>query len=398
MTVNIAAFSLHRYEHFVGHLAQAGALARFYYAHRLSTDHRRLGIAADQAVNVFLPAYLAGAHMRYAPPTDTGTCYDFHSALWQAMVLRRWRPAAVLQTVIGYRVEKLMARAKRDSAAVLAHAVTPYWGRQLDLEREEWCRLGLDDRGRRWTMTPEQRRQYELADYFMVDSRFSRDTLTDAGIAAGRIFIVPPAAHVPPSPLVPAEQPADGVFRVLVVGRLDPVKGHRYLLEAWRRSALPAAELIFVGGATAATPAILAGYDGLYRHIPQSPFADVAALMRRASVVVLPTVCDGWGQVTVEALACGVPVIVTANAGSADCVKDGVNGFVVPARDPDALAQALETLHRDPDLRAVMAAEARKSAAEVGGWDAYAARLLNIYAAVAPERGGKRETAPESVT
>lgn len=384
MTVNLAAFSFYpRYDQFVSFLARAGMLERLYYAHRLSTDHRRLGIARDQAVNIFLPAYLAGAHMRYAPPVDTGACYDRYSALWQAMALRRWRPAAILQTVIGYRVERLMERAQQDGAAVLAHVVTPYWGFQLALEREEWRRLGLDDRGRRWTLTPDQQRQYDLADYFLVDSRFSRNSLMDAGVAAERIFLAPPAGPAPPPDAGPERRP-DGVFRVVVVGRLDPVKGHRYLLEAWRRLALPAAELIFVGGATAATPAIVAGYDGLYRHIPQSPFLEVIQLMRRASVVVLPTVCDGWGQTTVEALACGVPVIVTANAGSADCVEDGVNGFVVPARDPEALAHALEKLYRRPELRAAMAAVAQASAQRIGGWDVYAARLLEIYAAIAP--------------
>lgn len=390
MTVNLATFSLHRYEHFIGFLAQAGALERFYYAHRPATNHQRLGIARDQAVNIFPPAYLAGAHMRFAPPVDTGACYDRYSALWQMLALRCWRPAAILQTVIGYRVERLMERAKRDGAAVLAHVVTPYWGLQLALEQEEWRRLGLDDReqgrGRRWTLTPEQQRQYELADYFLADSRFSRDSLTATGVSADRVFVVPPAAALPLG--APPPEAPDGVFRVLAVGRLDPVKGHRYLLAAWRRLALPAAELIFVGGATAATPAILAGYDGLYRHIPQSPAAEVAALMRRASVVVLPTVCDGWGQVVAEALACGVPVIVTANAGSADCVEDGVNGFVVPARDPDALAEALEKLYRDPDRRAAMAAAAQASAQDIGGWERYAARLLKVYAAIAPGGAG----------
>jgi len=387
MSVNLAAFSLHRYERFVGHLARAGALGRFYYSHRLSTDHRELGLAREQAVNLFPPAYLAGLHMRIARPIDTSACYDTYSALWQTMVLRRWRPAAILQAVIGYRVERLIRRAKSEGAVVLANVVTPHWNHYLREEREEYERLGLDGGERNRAMTENQARQYGDADAFLVDSRYSRQTLVDAGIAGDRISVIPPGADTDDFTPPPADQRDNTVFRVVLPARLDPIKGHRYLLEAWRRLALPNAELVFIGGATAAESVILSGFEGMAHRIPQSPFRDVAALMRRASVVVLPSVCEGWGQVVPEALASGVPVVVTRNAGAADCVRDGWNGFVVPARDPDALASALETLYRDRERRAAMALAARESAEAMGGWDRYAERLLALYAVLAPGGG-----------
>lgn len=388
MMVNIAVFSLHRYDKFIRFLSDAGNLSRFYYAHRLRTDWRRLEIPRRQAVNIFTPAYLAGAHARYCPPVDVGVWYERYSALWQMSVLARWRPAPVLQTIIGYRTEKLLARARSDGAVTLAHVVTPHLGYYLEQERQELTRLGADRLKPGRGLSAVQERQYADADYFLVDSAFSRRTLTGAGIDGKRVFVLPPAMS-PPAPAAPDPVPgvpaADGVFRVVVAARIDAMKGHRYLLEAWRRLALPNAELVFVGSLTPVAAAVLAGYEGLFRHVPHCSAAGVAAWMRSAAVVALPTLADGWGQVVSEALACGVPVIVTENAGAADCVRDGWNGFIVPARDPDALAHALEKLYRDPELRHAMAAAARQSAQSVGGWDAYAARLLEIYATIAPE-------------
>jgi glycosyltransferase involved in cell wall biosynthesis len=66
-------------------------------------------------------------------------------------------------------------------------------------------------------------------------------------------------------------------------------------------------------------------------------------------VLVLPSLLEGSALVVLEAMASGLPVVVTPNAG-ADAVRDGIDGFVVPIRSPEALAARLEQL-LDPDLR-----------------------------------------------
>ena len=81
---------------------------------------------------------------------------------------------------------------------------------------------------------------------------------------------------------------------------------------------------------------------------------------RRADVFVLPTLCDSFALVHLEAMACGVPVITTPNCGSV--VRAGVDGFIVPIRDAAAIADKVELLLTDRALRARMGRSARERA------------------------------------
>jgi len=79
-----------------------------------------------------------------------------------------------------------------------------------------------------------------------------------------------------------------------------------------------------------------------------------------ADLLVFPTVCDGFGLVQIEALAAGLPVITTPNAGSV--VRDGVEGYIVPIRNAEALADRIDVFARDPDLLAKMSRNAQARA------------------------------------
>jgi glycosyltransferase involved in cell wall biosynthesis len=98
--------------------------------------------------------------------------------------------------------------------------------------------------------------------------------------------------------------------------------------------------------------------------------AALAAEYASADIFVLPSVEDGYGLVTIEAMSAGLPVVVSDHAGSAEAVRDGETGFVVPVRDPATLRDRLQTLLADPVLRRRMGAAAR-AAAESRTWDTY---------------------------
>jgi len=94
---------------------------------------------------------------------------------------------------------------------------------------------------------------------------------------------------------------------------------------------------------------------------------------QRADVFALPTLAEGSAEVTYEALAAGVPLVTTAAAGSV--ARDGIEGRIIPERDPIALANALEAVIEDRSTRNAMAAAARLRAAEYT-WDRYGERLV----------------------
>jgi glycosyltransferase involved in cell wall biosynthesis len=124
--------------------------------------------------------------------------------------------------------------------------------------------------------------------------------------------------------------------------------------------------------------------------VPRSAVADEYA---RADVFCLPSLCEGSATVVYEALAAGLPVITTPNAGS--IVRDGREGFIVPVRDAEAIASRIDELASDDALRQEMARAARERS-RYGSLDAYARRLLAVFgrsegATPGPGAGGSPE-------
>jgi len=218
-----------------------------------------------------------------------------------------------------------------------------------------------------------ERHRAELAETqrILVPSDYVRDTLRDRGVPADKIAIIPYGVDVErfrPA----AAPPPPGRFRLLFVGHLSQRKGIGDLLAAARRLAhLPGFELVLVGRKVGADAAF-APHADLFRHVPHVPFHEVHRLFQDADVFVYPSLHEGSAFVTYEALASGLPVVTTPNAGSV--VRDGVEGRIVPIRDVDALVDALEDLHRHPERRAAMATAARARALAFT-WAAYRRRV-----------------------
>jgi glycosyltransferase involved in cell wall biosynthesis len=152
-------------------------------------------------------------------------------------------------------------------------------------------------------------------------------------------------------------------FRVLFVGYLTLLKGFRHLLTAWERLKLPGAELYLRGG-TGDRPCrcILEDFRRRVEFTQDLDYGPVP--YHEFSVLVLPSISEGFGLVVPEAMAAGLPVIVTENVGASDCVREGIDGFVIPPADPEALAERIETLYRDRERLAEMGRAARARAAE----------------------------------
>src|SRR5208283_82834 len=102
------------------------------------------------------------------------------------------------------------------------------------------------------------------------------------------------------------------------------------------------------------------------------PRKDVVRVYQSADVFLFPTISDGFGLTQIEAMACGLPVITTPNAGSV--VRDGIDGFIVPIRNSEALAEKIELLAGDPELLNWMSQNACQRAADFS-WEKYGERM-----------------------
>jgi glycosyltransferase involved in cell wall biosynthesis len=216
--------------------------------------------------------------------------------------------------------------------------------------------------------------EIELADAVLVGSDFVRNTFVAQGVPSSKIAVVP--YGVDAARFAPAEHGAERrPFRVLFVGQIGERKGVSYLLEAYESFKRPGTELALVGDLVNGGEAYRR-FAGLFEHVPNVPHARLPQLFRTADVFVLPTLVEGMPLVVLEAMASGLPVIVTPN-GPAEVVRDGVDGYVVPIRDSEAIAARLDTLYRSPELRREMGRNARLRA-EQWSWQRYAKAAADV--------------------
>jgi glycosyltransferase involved in cell wall biosynthesis len=196
-----------------------------------------------------------------------------------------------------------------------------------------------------------------LATKVSVASAFTKRSVEDTGIETP-IVVVP--YGFPVEMFEPRRTPPTGRFTVLAVGTHDLRKGTPYLLEAWKRAAIPDSELQLVGPMRL-SKSFLDGYAGLFRHRPHAPKAELGALYAAADVLAFPTLGDGFGLVIQEAMCSGTPVITTPCGGGPECIEDGVDGWLLPPRDIDALVERLRfcAMHRDRVFAMGQAARAR---------------------------------------
>ena len=219
------------------------------------------------------------------------------------------------------------------------------------------------------------------ADHVLAPSPYVRDTLLEVGVAADRIALLPYGVRV--ERFKPPEVPRDdGIFRVLYVGQLSQRKGLSYLLDAWAKLKLPNAELVLVGGIVGEGEGFRA-YAGQFRHVRNVPHAEVAELYRTADIMAYPSLHEGSALAILEAMASGLPIVTTPNSGS--LVRDGIDGFMTPMRDVDALAARIEQLYRNPDERRRMGSAACAHAQDFS-WEHYRVRLKGLLDGMLAQR------------
>jgi glycosyltransferase involved in cell wall biosynthesis len=176
----------------------------------------------------------------------------------------------------------------------------------------------------------------------------------------------------------------------LFAGGISQRKGIRYLLEAWRQVRRPGWRLQLLGPLPR-DPAPLEPYLDIVELLGRVGHAEMPARMAAADVFVFPSLFEGSAVVTYEALACGLPCLVTPNAGSV--VRDERDGYIVPPRDIPALASRMERLGTDPALRAHMAGAARARALAFD-WPRYHDALVELVYEVLDSQSERAD--PES--
>lgn len=239
----------------------------------------------------------------------------------------------------------LISRAKRRQIPIvldnpIAH-MDDYYALKSEYEQcgfpwSDWCI-------RRWVAAAKT--EYALADWFNVGSLFVKESLVARGIPADRIIVNHTGVdtslwqaahrtrrHTPNRP-----------FIFVFSGAVIPRKGIRPLMQAWKAASPANAELWICGstGAVVDWDKICGGLPSTVKFLGRMPHKQLVDVYSRAFVYVLPSLLEGLARSGLEAMSAGLPVIITRETGLTDFVTDGIEGWIVPARDVNALADRI---------------------------------------------------------
>ena len=215
------------------------------------------------------------------------------------------------------------------------------------LREEEQRTRKSQDRPSAWMVAREER-EYSAADRIVVLSSFAYDTFVAEGVDPDRLIVLPLGASLArfrPAPDVVRERCrrilSGRPIRVLFVGTLSFRKGAWDLSSVVRRLVQEGFEFTCVGPRLPEVSEIVSGLKGLTSFRPKVLEEQLVAEYAAGDVFMFPTIEDGYAQVLAQAAASGLPILVTTNCSGPDLVREGMNGWILPIRSPEAFVERL---------------------------------------------------------
>lgn len=353
------------------------------YTDFYSGDSVFIKILKHSSIHRHLPNFLKKALERYDPGLKNAKvthfpkfCFQYTEALKQASSQESskifvWGGKEFCRLIIEHGLEKantiygfnsacyeLFTYAKpKGIRCILDQTLADYsLVHQILLEEEE--------RWQQWSLTPftvsdadlellqREHQEQNIADDIICGSSFVKDSLIARGVEADKISVVPLgrlkdeiSLAVATTTQTPKER-GDGL-RILFVGSVNLRKGIPYLLTALKQIQGTIPFTCKVVGSLEIKPERVTEYSNVCEFLGRIPRSQVKDLYAWADVFVLPSLCEGSAMVTYEALSLGVPVITTYNSGS--IARDSIDGFIVPIRDSNAIADKLLKFYTQGD-------------------------------------------------
>jgi glycosyltransferase involved in cell wall biosynthesis len=291
--------------------------------------------------------------LKYAPEwlrPETKWLFRWQDRGFDRWVGRHLEAADFIHAMPGQALETFRAARWRGIRTVLNHATGPVraWVRIME---PEYARVGLkltdvcpyDDE-----YFAREAEEYALADFHCAASSVVREQLVAEGVDPARIWQVPYGAD--PAIFHGRDARAPDTFRIVFAGQVGLRKGLKTLLDALTLAKRPDWRADFYGGVLAEARHDAARYTGptpLKFHGAVSQ-AGLAEAFRGGSVVVLPSLEEGFGLVVPQALNCGVPCLVSDRTGAKDLVRHRENGSIFPVQKAEALAAELSWWAANP--------------------------------------------------
>ena len=241
---------------------------------------------------------------------------------------------------------------------------------ELHPELREQHNLPPDEYWRDWL------RQCQLASRIVVNSPWARECLVHAGVEAAKLAVVPlfyegssPSRRE--SPRAHASFNRERPLRILFLGQFNLRKGAARVLEAARIMKADPAEFWVVGPSTVTIPPDVL-MQGNFKYVGAVPRSQAAAYYDAADVFLLPTLSDGFALTQLEAQWHSLPIVASRHCGPV--VRHGENGLVLNDPSGEAIAAAMRSLMKEPELLAAMSL---RSVPSFKSLDEYASQLMD---------------------
>ena len=214
-------------------------------------------------------------------------------------------------------------------------------------------------------------RTLEECEKAFVLSKLAMDSLCHYGIHKSKIELIHHGQGVDTNYFKPSRD-ARRTFNVLFLGHKSLIKGVPYLLEAWKMLNLKDSQLI------------IAGYQNkelIERYREEIQFeapgiVDPLVYYHKAQIFVLPSLGDPFPRTMLEAMSCGLPVIISDMVGAKDIMENGREGFIIPVKDVDAISEKIQYFYDNPSEIRRMGKNAREKAKEYT-WESFANEIID---------------------
>jgi len=344
-------------------------------AARLYSNRHMPGLDPQKVISLSIPEFLGRAWRHIPWLQKLVAANKLSDNLFDLLVSRQIKHCDIFHGWLGYSLHTL-TRLKGDGTKILIDIYAAHPSFRKEILSDEYERLHLNYQLTDDPLREKYLKEIELADYLIAPSSHVYETCVWQGVPQDKITIIPFGVDI--HRFKPIEK-KDKVFRIIYVGAVSVNKGIYYLLEAFQQLGLPNSELVLIGRLQSEFKPILTKYDGLFQHISHVPNDQLTHWYGNSSVFAFPSLTEGFAMVINEAMACGLPSIVTENAGG--YVRDNMEGFVIPIRDIETLKEKILFFYENEDRRKEMGKSARKRV-EQFTWERYGKKLIEFYESI----------------
>ena len=300
----------------------------------------------------------------------------FTANFFDNQVAKRVKPCDIFVGASGYSLKTIEKIRRSFAAKVIIERVSSYTETYWDILRQEGDRLGIKLNFPSSRVIDKELQEYRQADYVAVPSLFAKQTFLANNFPESKLICMPWGVDVDVfRPILKG----DNVFRIIGVG-MRIIKGIHYLLQAVGELKLKNLELWLIGGGLEPSlEPFLKKYSGSFKYIGAIPQRDLYKYYSQGSLFVNFALEDGFSMAALEAIACGCAVICSDATGAKDVIRDGIDGFIVPSRDVEALKKKILYFYENMDICRQMGRQARENITNNFTWDDYGEKIINVY-------------------